>query len=61
MSSFKSHISHESVKYKHLDFCKVYDKIVEIGLDHKNLTIEDVQLLKIVDNQNKLVYNLFIK
>ena len=51
----------KTIKYKHLDFCKAYDKIVEIGLDHKNLTIEDVQLLKIVDNQNELVYNLFIK
>lgn len=51
----------KTVRYKHLDFCKCYDKIVEIGLDPKNLTIEDVQLLKIVDNQNGLVYNLFIK
>ena len=51
----------KAIRYKHLDFCKAYNKIVEIGLDPKNLTIEDVQLLKIVDNQNKLVYNLFIK
>lgn len=51
----------KTIRYKHLDFCKAYDKIVEIGLDPKNLTIEDVQLLKIVDNQNELVYNLFIK
>ncbi|QEG08295.1 hypothetical protein HWC26_gp043 [Aeromonas phage 2L372X] len=51
----------KTLKYKHLDFCKAYDKIAEIGLDPKNLTIEDVQLLKIVDNQNELVYNLFIK
>lgn len=51
----------KTIRFKHLDFCKAYDKVVEIGLDPKNLTIEDVQLLKIVDNQNKLVYNLFIK
>jgi hypothetical protein len=51
----------KTVRYKHLDFCKCYDKITEIGLDPQKLTIEDVQLLKIVDNQNKLVYNLFIK
>lgn len=51
----------KAIRYKHLDFCKADDKIVEIGLDPKNLTIEDVQLLKIVDNQNKLIYNLFIK
>lgn len=51
----------KTLKYKHLDFCKCYDKIIEIGLYPKNLTIEDVQLLKIVDNQNELVYNLFIK
>lgn len=51
----------KTVRYKHLDFCKCCDKITEIGLDHKDLTIEDVQLLKIVDNQNDLVYNLFIK
>lgn len=51
----------KTIKYKHLDFCNCYDKIAEIGLDHKNLTIEDIQLLKIVDNQNELVYNLFIK
>lgn len=51
----------KTIKYKHLDFCKAYDKIAEIGLDPKKLTIEDVQLLKIVDNQNELVYNLFIK
>lgn len=51
----------KTIKYKHLDFRNCYDKIAEIGLDHKNLTIEDVQLLKIVDNQNELVYNLFIK
>lgn len=51
----------KTVSYKHLDFCKCCDKITEIGLDPKNLTIEDVQLLKIVDNQNGLVYNLFIK
>lgn len=51
----------KTIKYKHLDFCKAYDKIVEIGLDPKNLTIEDIQLLKIVDNQNEMVYNLFIK
>ena len=54
-------ITPKTVRYKHLDFCKCYDKIVEIGLDPQKLTIEDVQLLKIVDNQNKLVYNLFIK
>ena len=51
----------KTVGYKHLDFCKCCDKITEIGLDPKDLTIEDVQLLKIVDNQNELVYNLFIK
>ena len=51
----------KTVRYKHLDFCKCCDKITEIGLDPKDLTIEDVQLLKIVDNQNELVYNLFIK
>lgn len=51
----------KAIRYKHLDFCKAYDKIVEIGLDPQKLTIEDVQLLKIVDNQNELVYNLFIK
>ena len=51
----------KTVRCKHLDFCKCYDKITKIGLDPKNLTIEDVQLLKIVDNQNKMVYNLFIK
>ena len=51
----------KTVRYKHLDFCKCYDKITEIGLDPKNLTIEDVQLLKIVDSQNELIYNLFIK
>lgn len=54
-------ITPKTVRYKHLDFCKCYDKITKIGLDPKNLTIEDIQLLKIVDNQNKLVYNLFIK
>ncbi len=51
----------KTVRYKHLDFCKCYDNITEIGLDPKNLTIEDVQLLKIVDNRNKLAYTLFIK
>lgn len=49
----------KTIKYKHLDFCKCYDKIVEIGLDPKNLSVEDVQLLKIVDNNNGLVYDLF--
>lgn len=51
----------KTIKYKHLDFCKCYDKIVEIGLDPKNLSVEDVQLLKIVDNHNILIYDLFVK
>ena len=50
----------KTIRFKHLDFCKAYDKIVEIGLDPKNLSVEDVQLLKIVDNNNGLVYDLFI-
>ena len=51
----------KTIQYKHLDFMKGYDKIVEAGLDPQKLTVEDVQLLKIVDSQNKLIYNLFIK
>lgn len=51
----------KTIQYKHLDFMKGYDKIVEIGLDPQKITVEDVQLLKIVDSQNKLIYNLFIK
>ena len=51
----------KTIQYKNLDFMKGYDKIVEAGLDPQKLTVEDVQLLKIVDSQNKLIYNLFIK
>lgn len=51
----------KAIRFKHLDFCKAYDKIVEIGLDPKNLSVEDVQLLKIVDNRNSLIYDLFVK
>lgn len=54
-------ITPKTIQYKHLDFIKGYDEIVEAGLDPKKLTVEDVQLLKIVDSQNKLIYNLFIK
>lgn len=51
----------KTIKHKYIDFCKAYDKIIEIGLDPQKLTIEDVQLLKIVDNGNSLVYDLFVK
>lgn len=51
----------KSIYYKHLDFCKVYDKIVEVGLDPHKIYVEDLQLLKILDNSNELIYNLFVK
>ena len=54
-------ITPKTIRYKHIDFCQCYDKIVKVGLDPQKLTIEDVQLLKIVDSQNELVYNLFVK
>lgn len=51
----------KTIKYKHLDFCKAYDKIIEIGLDPKKISIEDQQLLKMIDSQNELIYNLFVR
>lgn len=49
------------IHYKHLDFCKAYDKLVEVGLDPNNISVEDLQLLKILDKDNELIYNLFVK
>lgn len=51
----------KAIRFKQLDYCKACDKIAEIGLDPQKLTIEDVQLLKIVDNHNSLIYDLFVK
>lgn len=50
----------KSIQFKHFDFCKCYDKIIEVGLDPHNLNLEDLQLLKILDNSNIEVYNLFV-
>lgn len=51
----------KTIQYGHLDFCKAYDKIVEVGLDPHNISVEDLQLLKILDKNNELIYNLFVK
>lgn len=50
----------KTIQYKNLDFCKAYDKVVEVGLDPKNISTEDYQLLKILDPQNEIIYNLFV-
>lgn len=51
----------KTLRFKHLDFCKAYDKIIEVGLDPNNISVEDYQLLKIIDSGNTTVYNLFVK
>ena len=50
----------KTIQYRHIDFCKAYDKIVEVGLDPKNISVEDLQLLKILDKDNEIIYNLFV-
>lgn len=51
----------KTIQYRHLDFCTAYDKIVEVGLDPHKISVEDLQLLKILDKDNELIYNLFVK
>jgi hypothetical protein len=47
-------LSYEGCIYK-----DCYDKMVELGIDPKNVSDLDLQLLKIVDNHNVALYDLF--
>lgn len=49
----------KSIQYKHLDFCKACDKVFELGIDPENVSDEDYSLLMMLDEHNKVIYDMF--
>lgn len=52
-------ITPKSLSYNDCIYKNCYDKILELGIDPKNVSELDLQLLKIVDNHNVPLYTLF--
>lgn len=49
----------KSIQYKHLDFCKACDKAFELGINPENVSDEDYSLLMMLDEHNKIIYDMF--
>jgi hypothetical protein len=52
-------ITPQFLSYNNCIYKNCYDKMIELGIDPKNVSELDLQLLKIVDNHNIPLYTLF--
>lgn len=57
---YHNHTKSPKLFYKEINFVDCVNKIKSSGFDPNNMTKEDVEFMKMVDNQGSEVYDLFI-